>query len=128
MAREGPLTEKTYLDALARNMRLWRRKGIDAVMNRFRLDASTALTGSPAWTTDLVSGDHCRGASSPPAAVAGYPSLALPAGTAFGLRVGISFIGRAWSEAPLLTLAYAYQQAAKYRPPTFPATADLAAR
>ena len=127
--KKGPLTEKAYRDALARNLRLSRKDGIDAVMDRLRLDALVAPTGSPAWTTDLVNGDHFLGASSTPAAVAGYPSITVPAGSAFGLPVGISFIGRAWSEAVLLKLAYAYEQATRHRrAPTFPATAGLTAR
>ena len=94
--------------------------GDDAVMARHRLDAIVAPTGSPAWTTDLVNGDHFTGASSTPAAVAGYASIAVPAGQAFGLPVGISFIGGAWSEPKLIALAYAYEQATKHRrAPTF---------
>jgi amidase len=127
--KKGPLTDKAYRDALARNLRLSRKEGIDAVMDRLRLDALVAPTGSPAWTTDLVNGDHFLGASSTPAAVAGYPSITVPAGSAFGLPVGISFIGRAWSEAVLIKLAYAYEQATRHRrAPTFPATAPLTAR
>src|SRR5258708_36554196 len=85
------------------------------------LDAIVAPTGSPAWTTDLVNGDHFTGASSTPAAVAGYPSITVPAGDAFGLPVGVSFIGRAWSEEKLIALAYAYEQASRHRrSPTFP--------
>ena len=67
-------------------------------MTRLRLDAIVAPTGSPAWPTDLVNGDHFLGASSTPAAVAGYPSITVPAGVVHGLPVGLSFIGRAWSE------------------------------
>ena len=79
-----------------------------------------APTGGPAWTTDLVNGDHFSGASSTPAAVAGYPSITVPAGEVFGLPVGVSFIGRAWSEQKLIALAYAYEQATKRRrPPQF---------
>jgi amidase len=127
--QKGPLSDKAYLDAIAGNLKLSRAEGIDAVMDRLRLDALVAPTGSPAWTTDLANGDHFLGASSTPAAVAGYPSVTVPAGSAFGLPVGISFIGRAWSEALLLKLAYAYEQATKHRrPPSFPPAADLAAR
>jgi len=127
--KKGPLTDKAYRQALARNRKLSRKEGIDAVMDRLRLDALIAPTGSPAWTTDLVNGDHFIGASSTPAAVAGYPSITVPAGRAFGLPVGISFIGRAWSDALLIKLAYSYEQATIHRrPPTFPATADLTAR
>jgi amidase len=127
--KKGPLTDKAYLDALARNLRLSRKEGIDAVMDRFHLDALMAPTGSPAWTTDVVNGDHFLGASSTPAAVAGYPSITVPAGAAFGLPVGISFIGRAWSDAQLIKFAYAYEQATTHRrPPAFPATANLSVR
>ena len=89
-------------------------------MNRLRLDALVAPTGSPAWPTDLVNGDHFLGASSTPAAVAGYPSVTVPAGFVQGLPVGLSFIGRAWSEAKLIQYAYAYEQATHHRkPPQF---------
>ena len=95
-------------------------------MTKLRLDALVAPTGSPAWPTDLVNGDHFLGASSTPAAVAGYPSITVPAGFAFGLPVGVSFIGRPWSEAKLIGFAYAYEQATKHRkPPTFAATANM---
>jgi len=90
------------------------------------LDAIVAPTGSPPWPTDLVNGDHFLGASSTPAAVAGYPSVAVPVGYSFGLPVGMSFIGKANSEATLLKLAYAYERAAKpRRAPRFLPTADL---
>ena len=118
--KRGPLSSPKYLTALATCRALAREKGIDFVMRLHRLDALVAPTGSPAWTTDLVNGDHFTGASSTPAAVAGYPSITVPAGEAFGLPVGISFIGRAWSEPRLIALAYAYEQATKHRrPPQF---------
>jgi amidase len=124
--KKGPLTEKAYKDALARNLRLSRKEGIDAVMNRLRLDAIVAPSGNPPWTTDLINGDHFLGSSTTPAAVAGYPSITVPAGFAFGQPVGLSFIGRAWSEAQLITFAYAYEQATRHRrPPTFPPTIDV---
>jgi amidase len=92
-------------------------------MARLKLDAIIAPTGSPAWPTDLLNGDHFIGASSAPAAVAGYPSITVPAGFAHGLPVGLTFIGRAWSEPRLIALAYAYEQSTKHRrAPTFPPT------
>jgi amidase len=112
---KGPLTDQAYLDALAKDQRLSRTEGLDVVFAQNTLDAIVAPTGSPAWPTDLVNGDHFLGASSTPAAVAGYPTVAVPVGYAFGLPVGMSFIGRANSEAKLLSLAYAYEQAAKPR-------------
>jgi amidase len=94
-------------------------------MRQHNLDALIAPTGSPAWTTDLVNGDHFLGASSTPAAVAGYPNITVPAGDVRGLPVGISFMGRAWSEPRLIGLAYAYEQATKHRrAPQFKAGAD----
>ena len=108
-----------YIDAivyaLARCRRLSRTEGLDAVFAQHRLDAIVAPTGSPAWTTDLVNGDQFKGASSTPAAVSGYPSICLPMGYSFGLPVGLSFIGKAWSEATVIKLAFAYEQATKHR-------------
>jgi len=95
-------------------------------MDEHKLDALVAPTGGPAWTTDLVNGDHFTGGSSTPAAVAGYPNVNVPAGEVFGLPVGISFMGRAWSEPTLLRLAYAFEQATHHRrAPRFLPTADL---
>lgn len=124
--KKGPLTSPAYRKALTTCRTRSRMLGIDAVMTKFRLDALVAPTGSPAWPTDLVNGDHFLGASSTPAAVAGYPSITVPAGFAFGLPVGLSFIGRPWSEPQLISFAYAYEQATKHRkPPTFAQTASL---
>ena len=89
-------------------------------MDQFQLDALVAPTGGPAWITDLVDGDHFAGGSSSAAAVAGYPNINVPAGFFFGLPVGISFFGRAWSEPTLIKLAYSFEQATKFRkPPQF---------
>jgi len=112
---KGPLTEKAYLDALEKNHQLARTEGIDATLDKHRLDAIVAPTGGPAWITDLVNGDHVAGGSSNAAAVAGYPNINVTAGFIFGLPVGISFFGRAWSEPTLIRLAFAFEQATKAR-------------
>lgn len=112
---KGPLTDQVYLEALAKNRRLSREEGIDAVMETHRLDALVAPTGSPPWMIDVVNGDLFLGASSGPAALAGYPIVTVPAGYSYGLPVGISFIGRAWSEPTLIRLAHAFEQATQIR-------------
>jgi amidase len=112
---KGPLTSPGYRKALRDCRRLSRTLGIDAVMTRHRLDALVAPTGNPAWPTDPVNGDHFTGSSSTPAAVAGYPSVSVPMGDAWGLPVNLSFIGRAWSEPVLIRLAYAFEQITMHR-------------
>lgn len=112
---KGPLSDKEYVAALAANHKLSREGGIDGVMDKFHLDAIVAPTGGPAWLTDLVDGDHSGGGSSNAAAVAGYPNINVPAGFIFGLPVGISFFGRAWSEPALLKVAYGFEQLVKAR-------------
>jgi amidase len=125
---KGPLTTKEYVDALASNRKLTRAEGIDFIMDKFKLDALVAPTGGPAWLTDLINGDHSSGGSSSAAAVAGYPNINVTAGYLYGLPVGISFFGRAWSEPTLLKIAYAFEQLTKARQkPMFLPTIPLGA-
>ena len=112
---KGPLTEQKYIDELAQNLKMSRTDGIDATMTKYNLDAIVAPTGGPAWVTDLLNGDHFSGASSTPAAVAGYPNINVPAGFSHELPIGISFFGRAWSEPTLIRIAYAFEQATRHR-------------
>jgi amidase len=123
---KGPLTTKEYTDALEADQRLSRKEGIDAVMDKFQLDAILAPTAGPAWITDWVVGDNAVGGSSNAAAVAGYPDITVPAGFVFDLPVGVSFFGRAWSEPTLLKIASGFEQAMKVRKaPSFLTTAKI---
>ncbi|HTS79132.1 MAG TPA: amidase [Myxococcaceae bacterium] len=124
--KKGPLTSPEYLKARQACLRLSRKEGIDAVMDKHRLDALVVPTQGPAWLIDWVNGDSAAGGSSTAAAVAGYPHVTVPMGQVRGLPVGLSFFGRAWSEARLLALAFAYEQATHARkPPTFASGAVL---
>ncbi len=124
--KKGPLSTRAYRQALAKNHRMSRAEGIDAVIARYRLDAIVAPTGGPAWPTDLLNGDHFTGGSSTMAAVAGYPSVTIPAGAVHGLPVGISLFASAYSEPKLIGLAYSLEQTLKARrAPRFLPTLDL---
>jgi amidase len=119
---KGPLTEQPYLDARAKCIELTRAKGIDATMDKHRLDAMMGPSGGPAGLVDLatLSGGGGGGGSSQFPAVSGYPHITVPAGFHLGLPMGISFFGRAWSEPVLIKVAYAFEQATKARrAPTF---------
>ena len=123
---KGPLTSPKYVQALKKNHTLSRTQGIDLVMNQHRLDALIAPTGGPAWPTDLINGDHFTGGYSSASAVAGYPHITVPAGYVFGMPVGISFFGKAYSEPTLIKIAYAFELATKARqPPKFLPSATL---
>ena len=110
----GTLQDREYRQALRTSQRL-ARSGINEIMRQHNLDAIVAPTGTPPWPTDLINGDHFLFGSSTPAAVAGFPNISVPAGDSSDLPVGISFIGRAWTEPKLISLAFAFEQATKAR-------------
>ena len=124
--KKGPLSSKEYLTALATCRELSRTRGLDATFAKHRVDAIVAPTQGPPSLIDLVNGDPAGGSSTTPCAVAGYPAITVPMGYIRGLPLGITFMGRAWSEATLLKLAYAFEQASRVRKaPTFAKTAEL---
>lgn len=111
----GPLTDREYVAAVARTKRLAGPEGIDAALDAHKLDALLAPATGPAWTTDIVNGDHFSFAGWDAAAVAGYPSVTVPAGDVHGLPVGVVLMGRAFAERRLIGLAYAFEQRSKAR-------------
>jgi amidase len=115
LAQSDPFDQATYNAAVAHDLQIGGPQGIDAVLQQFNLHAIVAPTGSPAWTTDLVNGDHFIFASSSPAAIAGYPAISLPMGNSFGLPVGITFMGTAFSEPTLIKVASGFEHAAGAR-------------
>ncbi len=113
-AEKGPLTDPAYLEALEVS-RDGSRAQLDEALDSNELDAIIAPTGSPAWPTDLINGDHFLGGTSSHAARAGYPLVSLPAGYVYGLPVGITFMGRRWDEGTLIKLASGFEAATQVR-------------
>jgi amidase len=112
---KGDLNSAEYKKALALMTKATREDGIDRVMKTYSLDAVMAPTGSPAWKTDLLLGDHYIGGSSSLAAISGYPAITVPMGFIDELPVGVTFYGKAWDEGLLIEIAYSYEQGTKHR-------------
>jgi amidase len=114
----GDLGDSHYIEAHERARSLAGPQGIDAALAKDHLDVLVAPTMGPAWTTDLVNGDHFLGGGvSTLPAVAGYPHVTVPMGAVEGLPVGLSFVGAAWSEGKLISYAYAFERATHARRP-----------
>lgn len=118
---KGGFDSPAYLEAKAKAARLAGPEGIDRLLAADELDLLVGVTNGPAWTSDLVNGDHYTGPSaSQLPAVAGYPHLTVPMGAIEGLPIGVSFIGAKWTDADVLAAGYAYEQASRKRvTPTF---------
>jgi len=115
-AQQKPsLTDPGYRAARAHCLEHTRTNGLDALFQRHRLQALIYPTNQPAWTVDLLNGDHILGGNTSFAAVAGYPSITVPMGATRRLPVGLSFTGPAWSEAALLRIAHAFEQQSQAR-------------
>ena len=112
---KGELETKEYKESVTKMLKATREDGIDKIMKENKLDALMGPTGSPAWKTDLLLGDHFVGGSSSLAAVSGYPAISVPVGFVENLPVDITFFGKAWSEPVLIEIAYAYEQGTKHR-------------
>jgi len=122
----GPLTDPAYLEARAACLRLARTEGIDAALDAGKLDALVMWTKGTATLTDPLNGEGSSGGTSSLAAIAGYPSVTVPAAHVFGLPIGLSFVGRAWSEPKLLALAADFEAHTQARrAPEFLATANV---
>src|SRR5690606_12939902 len=102
-----------YEAARASSLRLAGREGIDRLLAEHDLSLLVAPTAGPAWTTDLVNGDHYEGSigAGSLAAIAGYPHLSVPMGAVHDLPVGLSFMGTKWRDAAVLRAGAAYERA-----------------
>lgn len=115
------IADPGYKKARARSFELAGPQGIDRLLKEHKLDALVGPTMPPAWKIDAVNGDQISGGGAGSlAAIAGYPHLTVPMGLVKGLPVGLSFIGPRWSDALMLSIGYAYEQARGAVPgPTF---------
>jgi amidase len=117
---EETTDEEAYRKARTESLRLAGAEGIDKLLAEHRLDVLVAPTVGPAWTTDLVNGDHYNGSigAGSLAAVAGYPHLTVPMGAVEGLPVGLSFMGSKWADSAVLHAGAAYERARTAALPT----------
>ena len=113
-AEKGDLTDPEYLDALEK-VTSNAREAVDNALADHELDAIMGVTGGPAWTIDVINGDHFGMGSSSPAAQSGYPNITVPAGFVGELPVGVSFFAGQFEEPKLISIAYAFEQATKVR-------------
>jgi amidase len=125
--KRSGLDDPEYVKARTTIQRWAREEGIDATLEKLRLDALIAPARGPAWVIDLLTGDRVLGGATQAAAVAGYPIITVPMGTTFdALPVGLAFFSRAGSEANLLAMAYAFEQYLQARrSPRFLPTLEL---
>ncbi len=122
----GDLTDEAYRRALDEGPRRMRTL-LEDVFTRHALDALITVAASFAWKTDWLAGDHFMIGSSSPAAMAGFPAIAVPAGHVSGLPVGVAFVGQDFTEPRLIRIAGAFEQAAPaHREPTFRPTLEAA--
>ena len=112
------LSDPAYKKARATSLKLAGVQGIDKLLRQHKLDALVGPTMPPTWKIDAVNGDQISGGGAGSlAAVAGYPHLSVPMGLVKGLPVGLSFIGPKWSDALMLQLGFAFEQARGAMPP-----------
>ena len=110
------LDDPDYKKAREVSLRMAGKEGIDRLLREHDVVALVGPTMPPAWPIDAVNGDQISGGGGGSlAAIAGYPHLTVPMGLVKGLPVGLSFIGPKWSDAMILSLGYAYEQASQKR-------------
>ncbi|MFI0773514.1 amidase [Streptomyces sp. NPDC021212] len=109
-ALAAPSTADPEYRAMRAELKDLSRRSLDETMTAHRLDAITSPTNPPAWTTDCARGDNDVIPSSTPAAVAGYPSLSVPAGWVGELPVGLLLMAGDHQDGTLLSLGAAVER------------------
>jgi amidase len=117
--KQPGLDDAAYLAQVEKGKRNAGPDGIDKLLKADNLNAIVFITAAPAWPSDPAGASRAAAVNSATgiAAAAGYPHLTVPMGLARGLPVGLSFIGTAWSDADILAMGYAYEQASLRRKP-----------